>query len=90
MRKLVVVGIVLALGVTASMAMASGKPGSQDRGAGKVQLGDKRNYFQSAISRSTPGLTALVSLAVRCMWTGGVSFDSNPIRLPVAHGRDEH
>ena len=81
MRKLVVVGIVLALGVTASMAMASGKPGSQVRGAGKVQLGDSATTSVSHISVNAWVDGAGVARG-SLQWTGGVSFDSNPTAFP--------
>jgi hypothetical protein len=81
MKKFIVVGMVLALGVTASMAIASGKPGSQVRGQGKVQIGDPAEVSVSHISVNAWVDGAGVARG-SLEWIGGVGPDTIPPAFP--------
>ena len=80
MKKLLLVGVVLALGVTTSVAMA-GKPGSQVRGQGKVQFGDPAAFSVSHISVNAWADGAGVAHG-SLEWVGGVGPDTRPPAYP--------
>jgi hypothetical protein len=81
MKKFVVAVMMLALGVSASMAIASGTPGSQVRGAGEVQLGDSATASVSHISVNAWVDGAGVARG-SLEWTGGVGPTIRPPAYP--------
>ena len=75
MKKLVLLPMLLALLVVASVAMAA-QPGSEVRGHGKVQIGDPLRC-QSARSSLTPGRTQMASTG---RWSGLAALAPNAVR----------
>jgi hypothetical protein len=79
MKKLVLLPMLLALLVVASVAMAA-QPGSEVRGHGKVQIGDPADVSVSQIV--VDAWTDADGVHGMLEWTGGVGPDAVPPAVP--------